>query len=423
MLRTVEIMVGLLALVCIALSSGMVDGGRSIQPLETEDIQVEKKLKLLNNPFVKSIQSEDGDVIDCVDIYKQPAFDHPLLKNHTIKVSPSFVPTNGDTSASSIMNSSLPFSQVWHKSGSCPNGTIPIRRILRQHLLNASSLERYGKKPMNIITKCDFHILDYTFALGIQHYHSTAALIASGFSYTGAKADINVWNPPVEADDEYTTGQMTLTSGPFNNSDTIEVGWMVNPSVYGDRRTRLFIYWTNDSGKSSGCFDLLCPGFVQVNKDVLLGGAIEPTSSYYGQQYVIPLEVVKDFEQDVWWLITRNETDTLTIGYWPCDMFISMYHIAEMLMWGGDVYSPRMHTGRHTATAMGSGHFSSEHWSMASYIKQPRMRDYSMTYKYPYPSSPFTLEVDCYSAENYAEVLFTEPLFYYGGPGRNLYCP
>lgn len=91
-----------------------------------------------------------------------------------LQVSPSFVPTNGDTSASSIMNSSLPFSQVWHKSGSCPNGTIPIRRILRQHLLNASSLERYGKKPMNIITKCDFHILDYTFALGIQHYHSVS---------------------------------------------------------------------------------------------------------------------------------------------------------------------------------------------------------------------------------------------------------
>ena len=32
------------------------------------------------------IQSPDGDIIDCVDIYKQPAFDHPLLKNHTIQV-------------------------------------------------------------------------------------------------------------------------------------------------------------------------------------------------------------------------------------------------------------------------------------------------------------------------------------------------
>ena len=32
------------------------------------------------------IQSPDGDIIDCVDINKQPAFDHPLLKNHTIQV-------------------------------------------------------------------------------------------------------------------------------------------------------------------------------------------------------------------------------------------------------------------------------------------------------------------------------------------------
>ena len=31
-------------------------------------------------------QSPDGDIIDCVDINKQPAFDHPLLKNHTIQV-------------------------------------------------------------------------------------------------------------------------------------------------------------------------------------------------------------------------------------------------------------------------------------------------------------------------------------------------
>jgi hypothetical protein len=29
----------------------------------------------------------DGDFIDCVDINQQPAFDHPLLKNHTIQVS------------------------------------------------------------------------------------------------------------------------------------------------------------------------------------------------------------------------------------------------------------------------------------------------------------------------------------------------
>ncbi|RWR74226.1 hypothetical protein CKAN_00254600 [Cinnamomum micranthum f. kanehirae] len=31
-----------------------------------------------------SLQTEYGDIFDCVDIYKQLAFDHPLLKNHTL---------------------------------------------------------------------------------------------------------------------------------------------------------------------------------------------------------------------------------------------------------------------------------------------------------------------------------------------------
>ena len=30
--------------------------------------------------------NKDDGVIDCVDIYKQPAFDHPLLRYHTIQV-------------------------------------------------------------------------------------------------------------------------------------------------------------------------------------------------------------------------------------------------------------------------------------------------------------------------------------------------
>lgn len=31
-------------------------------------------------------QTKIGDIIDCIDIYKQPAFDNPLLKNHKIQV-------------------------------------------------------------------------------------------------------------------------------------------------------------------------------------------------------------------------------------------------------------------------------------------------------------------------------------------------
>lgn len=36
--------------------------------------------------------------------------------------------------------------QTWQKSGSCPIGTVPIRRIQRQDLLTAASLEQFGRK-------------------------------------------------------------------------------------------------------------------------------------------------------------------------------------------------------------------------------------------------------------------------------------
>lgn len=36
--------------------------------------------------FTFGIQSPDGDIIDCVHVSHQPAFDHPFLKNHTIQV-------------------------------------------------------------------------------------------------------------------------------------------------------------------------------------------------------------------------------------------------------------------------------------------------------------------------------------------------
>ncbi|XP_042506749.1 uncharacterized protein LOC122083120 isoform X4 [Macadamia integrifolia] len=58
-------------------------GGRSIAM--EEYFQMETYTKFLNRPAIKSIETTNGDIFECVDIYKQPAFDHPRLKNHTIQ--------------------------------------------------------------------------------------------------------------------------------------------------------------------------------------------------------------------------------------------------------------------------------------------------------------------------------------------------
>ncbi len=47
---------------------------------------IQNQLLKLNKPAVKTIQSPDGDVIDCVSSRSQPAFDHPLLQNHVLQV-------------------------------------------------------------------------------------------------------------------------------------------------------------------------------------------------------------------------------------------------------------------------------------------------------------------------------------------------
>ena len=53
------------------------------------------------------------------------------------------------------------------------------------------------------------------------------------------------------------------------------------------------------SNEIRGCFDLLCsPGFVQINKEIALGGSLNPISVYAGSQYELHFlvwKVVKNY--------------------------------------------------------------------------------------------------------------------------------
>ena len=42
--------------------------------------------------------------------------------------------------------------QLWKKSGSCPKGTIPVRRIRKSVLLKANNVENYGRKRQRYAT-------------------------------------------------------------------------------------------------------------------------------------------------------------------------------------------------------------------------------------------------------------------------------
>ncbi|VAI38589.1 unnamed protein product [Triticum turgidum subsp. durum] len=114
------------------------------------EARMHRHLKRLNKPAVKSIESPDGDIIDCVHISHQPAFDHPFLKNHTIQMRPSYHPEGlYDESKANVASSGdgeRPMVQLWHRNGRCAPGTVPVRRTKKDDLMRATSMRRYGRK-------------------------------------------------------------------------------------------------------------------------------------------------------------------------------------------------------------------------------------------------------------------------------------
>ncbi|KAK7310737.1 hypothetical protein RJT34_08433 [Clitoria ternatea] len=408
------------------------DGSFSIQK---KVLEVERKLKHLKKHSKKTIQSEDGDIIDCIDIKKQPAFDHPALKSHKIQMEPTYILAKEETTGTGTINknktkidkmmkrrgeesSLIMASQLWKRSGRCPKGTIPVRRIRKETMLKSHSIKDYGRKKPSFSHHHVGHLNKNLESLVQQQNRSKAILFTYGYGYLGAKGDIKVCNPLVEKDDEYSTSQVALLSGSYNDFECVEAGWAVNPSVYGDRQTRLFVYWTADGSKKTGCFDLTCPGFIQTSNEIALGAAIHPISIPGDLPYQITIYIYKDPITSNWWVQYGEKTN---IGYWPPELFGVICYHAQSVEWGGEVYSSTIGHTPHTTTQMGNGQFAS-YFEGSSYVKRMRIHDNSETLKIPEWAYAYTDEYNCYGVFYMIDYV-EDPEFYYGGPGRNPMCP
>ncbi|OAY79584.1 hypothetical protein ACMD2_18926 [Ananas comosus] len=348
--------------------------------------------------------SPDGDTIDCVPSQLQPAFDHPRLKGHKpLKPPPRPRGHNFTETADERF-------QLWMSSGeSCPEGTIPIRRTKEEDILRASSVRRFGRKPVAARVRRD--------SGGSGHEHAVGYVV--GDQYYGAKASLNVWAPRVTSPSEFSLSQIWVIAGSFGNDlNTIEAGWQVSPQLYGDNSPRFFTYWTTDAYQATGCYNLLCSGFVQTNNRIAIGAAISPTSKYNGGQFDISLLVWKDPNHGNWWLEFGSG---ILVGYWPSVLFSHLASHASMVQFGGEIVNTRP-SGLHTSTQMGSGHFAHEGFGRASYFRNLEIVDWDNSL---IPLTNLRVLADhfnCYDIQGGVNSVWGN-YFYYGGPGRNVRCP
>lgn len=408
--RALVALVFLLGLVSLSCASRL--------PLSKQKFEVQKHLKRLNKPAVKTIKSSDGDLIDCVHISHQPAFDHPFLKNHTIQMRPNYHP-EGLYDESKVSTKpkqrTNPITQLWHVNGKCPEGTIPIRRTKQDDILRASSVKRYGRKKHRTIPLPRSADPDLINESGHQH----AIAYVEGDKYYGAKATINVWEPKIQQPNEFSLSQLWILGGSFGEDlNSIEAGWQVSPDLYGDNNTRLFTYWTSDAYQATGCYNLLCSGFIQINSEIAMGASISPVSAFRNSQYDISILVWKDPKEGNWWMQFGND---YVLGYWPAFLFSYLGDSASMIEWGGEVVNSEP-DGQHTSTQMGSGHFPEEGFSKSSYFRNIQIVDSSNNLKAPKGIGTFTEQSNCYDVQTGSNGDWGH-YFYYGGPGRNANCP
>ncbi|KAK7372436.1 hypothetical protein VNO80_05814 [Phaseolus coccineus] len=128
-------MINTLIFVLCLVSSGTNPAVYGFENVLKEDLELEQ-VKLMNKSPIKTINTEYGEVVDCIDINKQPAFDHPLLKNHKLQKKPSF---QKPFEKRSVKNLSDRFLFGLHKDR-CPKGTVPILRTTKKDLIQEKNL-------------------------------------------------------------------------------------------------------------------------------------------------------------------------------------------------------------------------------------------------------------------------------------------
>ncbi|KMT12088.1 hypothetical protein BVRB_5g100430 [Beta vulgaris subsp. vulgaris] len=328
--------------------------------LHDEELKVTRQLDLINKPATKTFVTKYGDILDCVEIDKQLAFDHPLLKNHSIQMKPNFkIPKRRrlNTFSSSTL---IPSQRRLPKKMRCPKGTVLIKRIQEEDL----AMEKFSPSlGMKFPTSKSYNFA-YPNDDQPPQVHNQVAALVTFTQNTGAAGIINLWSPEVKPD-QYSDAVIFVANDDGVVANAIVIGWTVNPLINQTFFTRLYTYWTKDSGQSTGCYNAMCAGFVQTSQEITLGQILSPISVYWGRQYYVDLTVRQDLKTKNWWLLNGEDS----VGYWPKELFTTLTNGAIRAGWGGEIQSPVTET----APGMGSGHFAKEGYARACLMKDLKL--------------------------------------------------
>ncbi|EOA14732.1 hypothetical protein CARUB_v10028024mg [Capsella rubella] len=220
---------------------------------------------------------------ECVDIYKQPALQHPSMKDHQIQMRPSaeflaMLSMEPEPEAADLVTGTT--------EERCPKGQVPIHRPQINYTNNFIHPER-------MISEAN---LQYAIIKPFENYTR---------AYGGASAVFNIYKPRVLTN-QFSKAWVWLNHRENDTISSIQFGWAVHTGLYADDRPRLTTFWI--SGRhQTGCYNAMCRGgYVQVHKTIYPGMVYDKVSVIYKKQYSTHLLVAQDTKTKNWLLYWQS---------------------------------------------------------------------------------------------------------------------
>jgi hypothetical protein len=302
-----------------------------------------------------SFVDSNGQIFDCIPVHQQPALrgnaspttaDPPelppiapsgLLEQESHQVEPQLGAGKLDVHGNPMQ---------------CPPGTIPVRRVTLEELIRYRTIRHFHQKSP--IGKGRHPRLSEIDPQAAVHKYAHAFQTVNNL---GGHNFLNIWKPVIGANQIFSLSQHWYSGGSGAALQTAEVGWQVYPGKYTNANPVLFIYWTAYDYNTTGCYNLDCTAFVQINNSWMLGGALSNVSVSGGTQ--AELEIAYYYYLGNWWLYIGGAA----VGYYPGSIYRSgqLTKNATGVDYGGET------VGTGTWPPMGSGAFASTGYQKAAY--------------------------------------------------------
>jgi hypothetical protein len=266
----------------------------------------------------------------------------------------------------------------------CESNTIPMRRITLDEMTQFPTLNDFFQKGPGSAGRPAVSKPESDPAVAGHKY----SFMAQTVNNLGGNSNLNIWSPYVNTGygEVFSLSQQWYVGGSGANTQTAEVGWQNYPAKYGNENSRLFIFWTADNYKTTGCYNLDCAAFVQISNAATLGGGFADYSSFYGTQYEIAIQFY--LYEGNWWLAIQGNW----IGYYPG----SQYRGGQLSRYAQEIEYGNESVGTTIWPGEGSGYWANGGFGLSAYQRNVFYIDGNGNGIYA-TLTPFTPSPACYN--------------------------